>query len=73
MLPTSRATSWDVGRIGKIAKEHGLMLFVDASQTAGCLPIDMAELGIDVLCFTGHKGLMGPQGTGGCAWARAWS
>lgn len=55
----------DVGRIGKIAHEHGLMLFVDASQTAGCLPIDMAKLSIDVLCFTGHKGLMGPQGTGG--------
>ena len=55
----------DVGRIGKIAHEHGLMLFVDASQTAGCLPIDMAKLSIDVLCFTGHKGLLGPQGTGG--------
>ena len=51
--------------IGHFTKEHGLLLVVDASQTAGCFPIDMKELGIDVLCFTGHKGLMGPQGTGG--------
>ena len=55
----------DLRRIGRIAREHGLLLIVDASQTAGCLPIDMTEMGIDVLCFTGHKGLMGPQGTGG--------
>ena len=41
------------------------MLIVDASQTAGCIPIDVQELGMDILCFTGHKGLMGPQGTGG--------
>ena len=38
---------------------------IDASQTAGAAPIDMQKIGIDVLCFTGHKGLMGPQGTGG--------
>lgn len=55
----------DIGRIGKIAKTHGLYLIVDASQTAGCYPINMVEMGIDALCFTGHKGLMGPQGTGG--------
>lgn len=42
-----------------------LLLIVDASQTAGSVPIDMEETGIDILCFTGHKGLMGPQGTGG--------
>ena len=55
----------DLARIGQIAKAHGLHLIVDAAQTAGCFPIDMEALGIDVLCFTGHKGLMGPQGTGG--------
>lgn len=42
-----------------------ILLIVDASQTAGILPIDVQKMGIDVLCFTGHKGLMGPQGTGG--------
>ncbi len=55
----------DLRRVSRIAKAHGLLLIVDASQTAGALPIDMEEMGIDVLCFTGHKGLMGPQGTGG--------
>lgn len=55
----------DLARIGQIAKAHDLYLIVDAAQTAGCFPIDMEALGIDVLCFTGHKGLMGPQGTGG--------
>ena len=55
----------DIARIGKFAHEHGLLFVVDASQTAGALPIDMAAMHIDVLCFTGHKSLMGPQGTGG--------
>jgi len=55
----------DIGRIGALAKERGLLFIVDASQTAGCLPIDMETMSIDILCFTGHKGLMGPQGTGG--------
>lgn len=55
----------DLTAIGRIAKAHGLLLIVDAAQTAGCIPIDMEAMGIDVLCFTGHKGLMGPQGTGG--------
>ncbi len=55
----------DLTRIGAIARRHGLRLLVDASQTAGAKPIDMEAMGIDVLCFTGHKGLMGPQGTGG--------
>ncbi|NCB31170.1 MAG: aminotransferase class V-fold PLP-dependent enzyme [Clostridia bacterium] len=55
----------DVARIGRMAHAHGAKLIVDASQTAGCFPIDMGEMHIDVLCFTGHKGLMGPQGTGG--------
>lgn len=55
----------DVARIARIAHRRGALLIVDASQTAGSLPIDMTRMGVDVLCFTGHKGLMGPQGTGG--------
>ena len=55
----------DIGRVGTIAHAHGLTFIVDASQTAGVLPIDMAAQHIDILCFTGHKSLMGPQGTGG--------
>ena len=55
----------DVAAVGKIAKAHNLLLVVDASQTAGVVPIDMEAMGIDILCFTGHKGLMAPQGTGG--------
>ena len=55
----------DIKRIGKIAKKHGLLFVVDASQTAGVFPIDVQEMQIDILCFTGHKGLLGPQGTGG--------
>ena len=55
----------DVARIAEIAHAHGLIFLVDASQTAGVLPIDMEAQQIDLLCFTGHKSLMGPQGTGG--------
>lgn len=55
----------DVKRIGVIAKKHGLLFIVDASQTAGVFPIDVQDMKIDVLCFTGHKGLLGPQGIGG--------
>lgn len=55
----------DLEHISDIAHRHGALLLVDASQTAGTVPIHMEALGVDVLCFTGHKGLMGPQGTGG--------
>ncbi|MDO4810984.1 MAG: aminotransferase class V-fold PLP-dependent enzyme [Eubacteriales bacterium] len=55
----------DLARVSAVAKAHNALLIVDAAQTAGAYPIDMTALGIDVLCFTGHKGLMGPQGTGG--------
>lgn len=51
--------------LGEFCNEHGLLFVVDASQGAGVLPIDMEAMHIDVLCFTGHKGLYGPQGTGG--------
>ncbi len=55
----------DIKKIGRIAKKHGLLFIVDASQTAGVFPINVQEMQIDVLCFTGHKSLLGPQGTGG--------
>ena len=55
----------DIGRIGRIAKTHGLIYIVDASQTAGVFDIDVQAMHIDILCFTGHKSLLGPQGTGG--------
>lgn len=55
----------DVRRVSEIAHAHGALLVVDAAQTAGAREVDMEALGIDVLCFTGHKGLLGPQGTGG--------
>lgn len=51
--------------IGKLAHRHGLLFVADASQTAGVFPIDVKKMQIDVLCFTGHKGMLGPQGTGG--------
>ncbi len=55
----------DVKRIAEIARAHGIRYVVDASQTAGSKHIDLSETGIDAVCFTGHKGMMGPQGTGG--------
>lgn len=55
----------DLEAIGRVCKKHHLLFVVDASQTAGVFPIQMDSMNIDVLCFTGHKSLMGPQGTGG--------
>ena len=55
----------DLERAAAFAEKHRLLLIVDAAQTAGAVPMDMERMGIDVLCFTGHKGLYGPQGTGG--------
>ena len=57
----------DVERVSRIAHAAGAVCIVDASQSAGIIPIDMAGQGLDVVCFTGHKALMGPQGTGGLA------
>ena len=54
-----------INEVGKIAREHGLLFLVDTAQTAGSIPIDMEENYIDLLAFTGHKGLYGPTGTGG--------
>ncbi|MBO7747064.1 aminotransferase class V-fold PLP-dependent enzyme [Paenibacillus sp. MWE-103] len=54
-----------VGDIGTITRRRGAKLLVDAAQTAGLLEIDVEAMGIDMLAFPGHKGLLGPQGTGG--------
>lgn len=55
----------DIRQIGRWCREAGVVFIVDASQSGGILPINMKEDLMDILCFTGHKGLMGPQGTGG--------
>ncbi len=54
-----------IEQIGHLIKKHGVKLLVDAAQTAGVLDIDVQAMGIDMLAFPGHKGLLGPQGTGG--------
>ncbi len=54
-----------VAEAGEIARAHGVLLLVDAAQTAGAYPLDMEAMQIDLLAFTGHKALLGPQGTGG--------
>ncbi len=54
-----------VERVSEITKSKGIPLLVDAAQTAGSYPIDVDTMGIDMLAFTGHKSLFGPQGTGG--------
>ncbi|MGD0997089.1 MAG: aminotransferase class V-fold PLP-dependent enzyme [Thermoleophilia bacterium] len=54
-----------VGAFGRIARERGGLLLVDAGQSAGVVPIDVETDDIDLLAFTGHKGLLGPTGTGG--------
>lgn len=58
-------TVQDVATVGKACRERGIHLIVDASQSAGMVPTKMDELGADVICFTGHKSLMGPMGIGG--------
>ncbi len=54
-----------VGEVGEIVRQAGRLLLVDAAQTAGAIPIAVEALGIDLLAFAGHKGLLGPTGTGG--------
>jgi len=58
-------TLMPIAEVGEIAREHGIPLCIDAAQTAGALPIDVQKMHIDLLAFTGHKSLYGPQGTGG--------
>ena len=55
----------DIAKIGEICKRHNILFILDASQRAGIFDIDMEKQNIDVVCFTGHKSLYGPQGTGG--------
>ena len=55
----------DLDRMKEFCQDHGLRLVVDASQTAGAYPIDLSDEAIDAVCFTGHKALGGPEGTGG--------
>lgn len=55
----------DLARVSAFTREHGLLLILDAAQTLGCYPIDLQATPVDILCFTGHKALLGPQGTGG--------
>lgn len=58
-------TIMPIREIGEIARENGIPFLVDAAQTAGIIPIDVQKMNIDLLAFPGHKGLYGPQGTGG--------
>lgn len=58
-------TVMPIEEIGQIARKHNIIYMVDAAQTAGVLPIDVEKMNIDILAFPGHKGLLGPQGTGG--------
>lgn len=57
----------DIARVTAMAHAADALVIVDASQSAGAMHIDMQAMGLDIVCFTGHKGLMGPQGTGGLA------
>lgn len=58
-------TIMPIREIGTICKNHSLTFIVDSAQTAGILPINMTDMNISALAFTGHKGLLGPQGIGG--------
>ena len=54
-----------IDKVGDFCKQRGLLFIVDSAQSAGVFPINMQQLHIDALAFTGHKGLLGPQGIGG--------
>jgi cysteine desulfurase/selenocysteine lyase len=53
-----------VADIGRLARDRGIIFLLDAAQSAGCIPVDVAEFSVDLLAAPGHKGLLGPQGTG---------
>ena len=55
----------DVAAVGDLCRKRGVPLLLDAAQSAGCVPVDVQDMHIDYLAFSGHKGLLGPQGTGG--------
>lgn len=56
---------YDISAIGKACREKNIVFIVDGAQSAGVVPVDVVGMNIDIFCFTGHKGLFGPQGTGG--------
>jgi len=58
-------TIMPIAEVGRLTRARGVLLLVDAAQSAGCLPVDVAADAVDLLAFTGHKGLLGPMGTGG--------
>ncbi|BDU74076.1 aminotransferase class V-fold PLP-dependent enzyme [Mesoterricola silvestris] len=58
-------TVQDAAAVGRACKERGILFILDVSQTAGMVPVKLDELGADIICFTGHKSLMGPMGIGG--------
>ncbi|NPV93382.1 MAG: aminotransferase class V-fold PLP-dependent enzyme [Firmicutes bacterium] len=58
-------TIMPIDEVSEIARDSGVLFMVDAAQTAGVLPLDVEQQGIDLLAFTGHKSMLGPQGTGG--------
>jgi selenocysteine lyase/cysteine desulfurase len=62
-----------VEEVGALCAKKGIAFLVDTAQTAGAVPIDMKTMNIDFLAFTGHKGLMGPPGTGGLAVSAKWN
>ncbi|MEG1641585.1 MAG: aminotransferase class V-fold PLP-dependent enzyme [Synergistaceae bacterium] len=59
----------DIEKIAEVCAKHKVPLVIDSAQTAGIIPINIADLGLSALCFTGHKGLFGPQGVGGIVWS----
>lgn len=65
-------TLMPVAELGTVARRHGIPFLVDAAQTAGALPINVEAMNIDMLAFTGHKSLFGPQGTGGLYIRKGW-
>ncbi|MBE3581261.1 MAG: aminotransferase class V-fold PLP-dependent enzyme [Thermoanaerobacteraceae bacterium] len=74
MLHASNVTGalMPVEEVGRITRRKGIAFLVDAAQTAGVYPLDVEAMNIDLLAFTGHKGLMGPQGTGGLYIREGW-
>ena len=67
MLHASNVTGgiMPINKVGNIARKNGIVFVVDGAQSAGALPIDLQEQPVDIFTFTGHKSLLGPQGTGG--------